>query len=90
MLTLYHRELNHMKPTGYIEFDNDTTVSINQVRNDGRLDYSITVKTDINKHIDGKNLIDCIIFQELDPLTAFDPITEAEFFGDNLFTGYVP
>lgn len=78
-----------MKPSKFVQLDNQTTTDIFQIRNDGKINYSMTLKTDINKYFEGDNLIDCLILEEVDPVVSFDPIAEPLYFGDNLFTGYV-
>jgi hypothetical protein len=73
-----------MIPANYANIDNDLTTSIFQVRNDGRISYNLTLKIDINKYLNGTNIIDCLILEELDPTTAFSASLYDYFYGNNL------
>jgi hypothetical protein len=47
-------------PSKYIEIDNITRLSIQQVRNNGSLNFTIKLILNSNKHINGINIIDCL------------------------------
>lgn len=50
-------------PNQYITSDNSLSLSIATVRNDGKLSYSLSLFTDINKYIDGGNLIESLLLE---------------------------
>jgi hypothetical protein len=54
----------------YIKKDNQLTITINQVRNDGSLSFDLLLQIDENKHQQGVNLIDCIILSDYNNLLS--------------------
>jgi hypothetical protein len=73
-----------MIPTNYVNIDNDLITSIFQVRNDGRIDYDLTLKIDINQYLNGVNIIDCLILEELIVANAFETSPYDYFEGSSL------
>jgi hypothetical protein len=59
-----------MLPNQYIKKDNQLTVTINQVRNDGSLSFELLLQIDENKHQQGANLIDCIVLSDYSNLLS--------------------
>jgi hypothetical protein len=54
----------------YIKKDNQLTVTINQVRNDGSLSFELLLQIDEDKHQRGGNLIDCIVLSDYNNLLS--------------------
>jgi hypothetical protein len=51
-------------PNRYLLPDNELSLSINQVRNDGTLTFDLTLKVDSNLYTEGINLIDSLILTD--------------------------
>lgn len=61
-----------MVPSKYIQVDNQLQLSIERERNNGRLAYSLALKTDINKALEGVNLIESLILTNEDTSLLFE------------------
>ncbi len=66
-----------MLPNRYILPDNNLQIILNQSRNNGALDYSITLLIDRNKHEEGINLIDAMVLTDVNISDLFedDPLS---------------
>jgi hypothetical protein len=64
-----------MLPTRYIPIDNNLQVAISQVRNDGSLNYSVSLQIDRDKYARGVNLIDSLILTAINTNTLLAPDT---------------
>jgi hypothetical protein len=63
-------------PIAYLTPDNDFTLTLEQVRNDGKLNFSLTLEVDTDGYLDGRNIIDALILfsLDLDVLFADNPL----------------
>jgi hypothetical protein len=66
-----------MLPNKFVTPDNDLTLSLAQIRNDGKLSFELTLKLDTNKYINGINIIDALLLDESAPADLFSPNTLA-------------
>lgn len=75
-----------MKPSRDIEIDNLTSLSIEQTRNNGKMIFSVQLRMDINKYLNGSHLIDRLSLAEIDPDTWYSEIEEPEYAGAAIIT----
>jgi hypothetical protein len=51
-------------PTQFLPTDNNLSLSINQIRNNGAMTFSLELKVDTNEYLKGTNLIDALVLDE--------------------------
>jgi hypothetical protein len=73
-----------MLPTKFVKPDNQLSLSIGQVRNDGKISFELSIAMSTDSYVNGVNIIDALILDESIPNDLFAASTLVIYTADSL------
>jgi hypothetical protein len=73
-----------MLPNKFVKPDNQLSLVIGQVRNDGKISFELSIAMSTDSYINGVNIIDALILDESVPADLFSANTYTIYTGNSL------